>query len=298
MIKYLLITLLPLLAQAQPSFKLHVLGTVQDGGSPHVGCVKSCCTDLSLEAKELRKVSCLAVKNDNSEDFYIFDATPDFSSQIKLVNKDRMPKGIFLTHAHIGHYTGLMYLGREAKGAKNVPVYGMSRMLDFINNNGPWSQLMALENIVLKKLTKGKEEEIEKGFTVTPIQVPHRDEFSETVGFIISLNSKKVLFLPDIDKWEKWETKIEELIPEVDLAFIDATFYDQNEIARDMSEVPHPFVVESMARLRHLSKKDKLKVNFIHLNHSNPLLKKESEAYKNVIAKDFNVAKFGNTYEF
>ena len=34
---------------------LKVLGTVQDGGSPHIGCQKSCCTDLSLEEKNRGK---------------------------------------------------------------------------------------------------------------------------------------------------------------------------------------------------------------------------------------------------
>ena len=34
---------------------LKVLGTVQDGGSPHIGCQKSCCKDLSSEEKKTKE---------------------------------------------------------------------------------------------------------------------------------------------------------------------------------------------------------------------------------------------------
>ena len=33
-------------------------------------------------------------------------------------------------------------------------------------------------------------------YSVTPIQVPHRDEYSETAGYIIKGKNKKALFIP------------------------------------------------------------------------------------------------------
>ena len=169
--------------------------------------------------------------------------------------------GIFLTHAHIGHYTGLMYLGREVMGSQDVPVYAMPRMKSFLMNNGPWSQLVNLNNIEIRDLQNRQAVQLNKRLRVTPIQVPHRDEFSETVGYLIESDKTSVLFIPDIDKWGKWEDSILEWIQKIDMAFLDATFYQNGEISgRDMSEIPHPFVEESMALFNSLSEEDKSKV--------------------------------------
>ena len=89
----------------------------------------------------------------------MFDATPDMTAQLEHLNTIDtglafMPNGIFLTHAHIGHYTGLMYLGKEAINANCIPVYTMPRMNDFLKRNGPWNQLVLLDNIELLPLQK------------------------------------------------------------------------------------------------------------------------------------------------
>ena len=68
-------------------------------------------------------------------------------------------------------------------------------------------------------------------------------------------------------------------IKQVDYALLDATFFASNELPnRDMSEVPHPFVQESMKLFSGLSAADKNKAIFIHFNHSNPLLQDGSSA--------------------
>ena len=89
----------------------------------------------------------------------------------------------------------------------------------------------------------------------------------------------------------KWETNITELIQKVDYAFLDATFYKNGELKRDMSEIPHPFVEESMGLFSELTEKDKQKVHFIHFNHTNPLLIDGSTAQKEVLKKGFKIAK-------
>lgn len=281
---------------------LVVLGTVQDGGSPHIGCKKGCCAALWDNPELRRKVVSLGIKDGDKT--YIMDASPDFTFQNNYLNErcghinDKMPDGIFITHAHIGHYTGLMFLGREAKGAKDVPVYAMPRLADFFETNGPWSQLVELNNISLRPLAEQKPVVLSPLLSVTPIAVPHRDEYSETVGFIVNGPLKSILFIPDIDKWNKWEEDIKSWISKVDYAFLDATFYNNAEIPhRDMSEIPHPFVVESMDLFDHLSKEDKAKVHFIHLNHSNDLLNRSSNAYHQVIEKGYEVAELGMTFE-
>ena len=280
--------------------ELIILGTVQDGGAPHIGCVKSCCAKLWDAPDESLKVVSLGVIDRDDDKVYLFEATPDFPEQIAKLNElagrpiSQMPDGIFITHAHIGHYTGLMFLGREAKGAKNVPVYAMPKLRSFLSTNGPWDQLVNLNNIQLIPTENKGVSTLSKHLRVFPFTVPHRDEYSETVGFVIEGPKNKVLFIPDIDKWDKWEEDIIAKIKEVDLAFLDATFFDAQEINnRDIKEIPHPFVIESMDLFKSLEESDKKKVHFIHLNHTNPLLNKKSKAYQTVKEKGFSIAEFG-----
>lgn len=281
---------------------LLVLGIAQDAGYPQIGCQKECCKRVYENPDFKRYVSSIALVDPISNESWVFDATPDFTAQTQLLSKhlkDKpLPDGIFLTHGHIGHYTGLMFLGREALGANKMPVYTMPKMRTYLTENGPWSQLVKLDNIEFKPLQKDSTVVLNERISVMPIQVPHRDEFTETVGFMINNQQKKALFIPDIDKWEKWDRKITDYIKEVDIAFLDATFFRNGEIDRNMDEVPHPFVEESMALFENLSGKDKKKVYFIHFNHTNPLLNEGSEAQKAVIKKGFNVAKQGMVVEF
>ena len=133
---------------------------------------------------------------------------------------------------------------------------------------------------------------------IVPFLVPHRDEYSETVGFMITGPNKSVIFIPDIDKWEKWDRDIIEEISRVDYAFIDGTFYDGEEINnRDISEIPHPFIIESMTKFKKLPSKEKSKIYFIHLNHTNPLLDPGSEASQQVSSRGFHVARFMDRFE-
>lgn len=286
----------------QSSVSLYVLGTVQDGGSPHIGCQKSCCAELFNNPDPNRKVVSLGVVDHTNKKSYLFEATPDMTSQLKLLktranNTEETPDGIFLSHAHVGHYTGLMYLGREALGRKNIPVYAMPKMKTFLETNGPWEQLVNLENIDIQPIQNEIKTQLTPNLSVIPFKVPHRDEYSETVGYKIIGPNKSALFIPDIDKWSKWEKDIVKEIEAVDFAFLDATFFDGPEInTRNIGEIPHPFVVESMELFQNLSKVDRSKIHFIHFNHTNALLDKNSSAYKEVVEKGFNVSEFNQQF--
>ncbi|MDX1517284.1 MAG: hypothetical protein R3288_10615, partial [Woeseiaceae bacterium] len=99
---------------------------------------------------------------------------------------------------------------------------------------------------------------------------------------------------PDIDKWSKWDVDIREVIRSVDYALLDATFYADGEIpGRDMSEIPHPFVEESMALFDSLTDAEKKRVIFIHMNHTNPLLRDDSSEQDVVHKRGFRVAHEG-----
>ena len=278
---------------------LIVLGTIQDAGSPQMACQKSCCEELFKNPDASRKVVSLGIIDPLEKKYWLIDASPDFPSQCKILkstagfNHKETPDGIFLTHAHIGHYTGLMYLGKESMNSVDIPVNAMPRMQEFLAVNGPWSQLLKIQNIKLNKINSEEKIQLSRNISITPFLVPHRDEFSETVGYKIEGLKKTILFIPDIDKWEKWSKELVKEIKKVDLALLDGTFYDSKEINnRNISEVPHPFVTETMDLLGNEPKNEKLKIKFIHLNHTNPLL--DSLSYEsNILLKNgFGIAKF------
>ena len=285
---------IPLIAfnQVNSNYYIKILGVVQDGGLPHLGSNKLCCENI----EQKKYVTSIILINDENNESFLFDASPDINEQLNFMG-DRIKKdlkGVFLTHAHIGHYTGLMYFGREALNSKSINVYAMPRMKKFLEQNGPWSQLVSLQNISITEISNNSKLSIDPNIIIQPIEVPHRAEFSETVGYKIYGPNKTVLFIPDIDKWYLWEKSIIDEIKQVDYALIDATFYDSGEVNyRDISEIPHPFVVESMKLFDSINYEEKNKIFFIHLNHTNPLLDKDSIQYKFVKAKGYNIAEEG-----
>ena len=275
-----------------------ILGIAQDGGYPHAGCINICCKNL-WKNKSKEKVSSLGIIDPRTKKSWIIDATPDFPEQYNIITHEHNTElvGIFLTHAHMGHYNGLLYLGREVMGAKNIPVFCMPKMKKFLENNAPWSQLINLKNIILKELKNDIELKLAEQLFIEPFLVPHRDEFSETVGFKIIGTKNSVTFIPDIDKWDKWDQNINKVIQNTGIALIDGTFFSQNEIPhRDMSEIPHPFITETMDLLFSLKSVHKNKVFFIHLNHSNPAINEKNAASNIIKSKKFNIAREGNIF--
>lgn len=276
---------------------LTVLGTAQDAGYPQINCNKSCCQPYH-EGKVAKKlISCLGLIDLKAKKKWLFDATPDITQQIQNLSNHlettNVIDGVFLTHAHIGHYTGLMFFGREAMGATKVPVYTMPKMKSYLETNGPWSQLVALKNIDLKKMVHNTAVDLTNGLKITPFLVPHRDEFSETVGYKIEGKQKSALFIPDINKWHLWEKNIVEEVKKVDYAFLDATFFKEGEIPRPMSEVPHPFIVETVKLFENEDKATKNKVIFIHFNHSNPALQNSNKLKSDLEKQGFQFAEEG-----
>ena len=284
---------------AQCQREMVVLGAGQDAGAPQIG---------NADDQGLRLLpSSLGLIDRGEGKRYLFDATPAITEQLAILDGEQPPKnglgidGIFLTHAHIGHYLGLAYLGREAAGAKRVPVYAMPRMAQFLRSNGPWSQLVELDNLDLRELSADNIAVLSDELGILPFAVPHRDEYSETVGFLIITPEKRALYVPDLDSWREWEQAsgqtLAQLLASVDYAFIDATFYDDNELpGRDMSEIPHPRVTQTMDALQGLRAEERAKVQFIHYNHTNPIRDPNSAESQEVEARGFNVARRGSAY--
>ena len=279
-----------------------VLGIAQDAGVPQIGCDSLFCRKAWKNPKLRQMVSSIALVNPSKKERWIFDTTPDLPEQFQLLKEitgdfSNSLAGIFLTHAHVGHYTGLLYFGRESMNAKDVKVYAMPRMKMMLETNAPWSQLVSIKNIALQPLENKQITQISKNIFVQPFLVPHRDEFSETVGYRITSNKQSLVFIPDIDKWQKWSEKLEDVVRSNDYILIDGTFYADGEINRPLSEVPHPFVSETIELLENLPLSEKNKVYFIHFNHSNLLVQNDKLKIKLLKSKGFNITFQGQKFD-
>lgn len=282
-----------------------VLGTAQDGGLPQLGGNADPDLAARQDPKRRRLVASLLLVDPGSEERFLIDATPDIREQVEIADRVAPQAGkasgrpplfevIALTHAHVGHYAGLMHLGREAYGASGQRVLASERMARFLETNGPWDLLVKLKHIAIERFTADKPVALNARLSITPIAVPHRDEYSDTCGFLVRGPTRSLLWLPDIDKWEKWDRRIEDVIASVDAAYVDGTFFNATELpGRSMSEVPHPFIAESLARFASLPEKERRKIVFIHLNHTNPAATPGSKAEQEILKTGMRVAREG-----
>lgn len=282
-----------------------VLGTAQDGGLPQVGCDEERCIRARRDPSRRRLVASLLLCDPRSGKRWLIDATPDLREQVEFARGNprsrslegpRPPlfEGIFLTHAHVGHYSGLIHVGREAYGSRDLPVFGTERMRGFLEANGPWDLLVQGGFVTLLPLMPDQAIPLAEDLSVTPILVPHRDEYSDTVGFIIAGPGRKLVYIPDIDKWERWDRRIEDVIASVDTALLDGTFFADGEIpGRKMSDIPHPFIVESLERLAPLPAGERAKILFTHLNHTNPASDPRGAASRRVRKAGMGIAQDG-----
>ncbi|MHA2231067.1 MAG: MBL fold metallo-hydrolase [Candidatus Hodarchaeales archaeon] len=277
-----------------------VLGTAQDGGLPQIGCYCQNCLWAREDPLFARSVSSLAIFDLRERKFFLLDATPDIRGQLdtafeRLGNKRsglrNAPHGILLTHAHIGHYTGLMLFGEEAMAAHKLPVYCSSQMRQFLENNGPWSQLVQNENIAFPPFPLDEEVHLTSQISITPFQVPHRNEFSDTLGLIIGGKKKQLLYIPDIRSWEAGGRPIIEKIENVGVAILDGSFYNGQELPdRDLALIGHPFIETSVEILGSIAEQGKPDIFFTHLNHTNPVLDPEGEPRKKIKERGFKIA--------
>lgn len=280
---------------------LVVLGIAQDGGVPHCGCNKSCCRNGWEKLSARKNVTSIAIIDPKEKQRWLIDITPDFKFQLAFLDRvfpvDSRPpglNGIFITHGHIGHFSGLLFLEKAQLNSQNVPVFVMPRMKKFLLGNRPWKEIIERKNIQLQRMRDTEEIALNSRLFLTPFLVPHRTDYTETIGFWIKGPRKKVLFIPDIDKWEPLPGGIEEKICQSDMALLDGTFFSSNELPhRNISQVPHPFVVDSVKRFSRLPLKEISKINFIHINHTNPILIDSSEKRRWLENNGFRVAQEG-----
>ncbi|MCM3571442.1 MBL fold metallo-hydrolase [Neobacillus mesonae] len=275
---------------------LSIIGTAQDAGLPHPNCFCKNCREAIRNPKFRRLAASLAVILPDEQVWHLIDATPDLKEQMarlqmKYQLEGKLMKSIFLTHAHLGHYPGLLFLGREAIGARGIPVMAGTKMKQLLEVQAPWSQLTKLGNIDVQEIQDRKAVQVVPSVTITPVYVPHRNEFSETFAFWIEGPNKKVFYVPDIDRWNEWDQDIFAVCKKADICLLDGTFHsvkDLENIGRDYREIPHPLMTETMDRLQDLT--EQTEIYFTHLNHSNPVLDTEQQVRHELEAKGFHIA--------
>jgi len=275
-----------------PGVEAVVLGIAQDGGVPHLGCRQSLCVEARRDPSKRVLVASLGLLDEAAAKRFLIDATPDFARQVERLGG--MPDAILLTHAHIGHYLGLAELGREVANTRELPVYCTASMARFLRENRPWSRLVERGNIAIREIEPGKEVRLTENLRVTAVRVPHRDEDSDTVGYLVAGPRRKILWLPDIDRWEKWDRRPEDFVSDPELtAFLDGTFFSAEEIpGRGIQDIPHPLVPDTAARLA-AAGRPRARVYFVHLNHTNRLLWDEA-AVRALAEQGFLVAREGD----
>jgi len=280
--------------------ELFVLGIAQDGGLPHFGCERECCMAARGNGRTLWP-ACLGVVHHPSGQLLLVEATPRVEEQVALLHRlagvegrARQPvDAVLLTHAHIGHYLGLAHFGREVASTSEVRTYCSPRMAAFLSEHGPWKQLLALRQLSLLPQAARAPFSPIPSVTVTAIPVPHRDEFSDTMAFVIRGPSRAALFVPDIDAWERAPALLQELLDGVDVAYVDGTFFDGRELPeRSLAEIPHPLMTDTMRRLEDRARAKPGSVRFLHCNHTNPVLH-EAALVRSIEDRGFAVAQQG-----
>lgn len=309
---------------AQP--RIRVIGLAQDGGLPHAGCACDRCQEAREDPSRAAFVASLAVivpagepnAAESHDRVFLIDATPDLRGQLDLLadvrdtpegRADRSPvDGVFLTHAHMGHYTGLMFFGFEALHTQGLPVWCTPRMGEYLRTSGPWSQLVSKENIELREVrprvmnvdpeqrAAGDVVDLGGGVTVTPLKVPHRDELSDTVGYVIAGPSRTVLYVPDTEPWRTWDEPLGDVLDRlrIDVAILDGCFYSADELpGREASSIGHPLMVDTMDVLKAQAGSGSVRVLFTHLNHSNRAFTPGTPERDTVENRGFSVVKQG-----
>ena len=281
-----------------------VLGVAQDGGMPQTGCYAPRC-DRARERDQPRYVSSLAIVEPDAGRYYLVDASPDLRQQMDLIDapgfraraQERRPfDGIFLTHAHMGHYLGLAHLGREGLGIAPTPCYCSPEMAGFLASNGPWSLLVDEGRLDLRPVEFDRWYEVDDSLSAMATPVPHRPEFSDTVGWTFRGPSRSLLYLPDIDSWEAWDRDVAAVVRGVDVALLDGSFYSPGEVpGRNIEDIPHPMVPHTMDLLQEVARGE-TEVAFIHLNNTNPALDEGSAEAREIASRGFSVATEGQRF--
>jgi pyrroloquinoline quinone biosynthesis protein B len=268
-----------------------ILGSAQDGGVPQVGCLCERCQWARMDTAHARFPASLAIVGKSGR-LLLIDATPSLPQQLDLVrdlfpsDKRLLPDSVLLSHAHIGHYSGLMFFGKEVASTKAIPVYCTSAMKHFLESNKPFSYLIERNEIRIKELEKSKTILFDEDLNITPIEVPHRNEDADTLSFLIR-SGRTLFYAPDFDHYTE---TIDRCVRSSDISVLDGCFWSWQEVSdRSYETILHPPIVETLERFKGL----KNRIVFTHMNHTNPILNRDGRLRSELEKNGFRLAREG-----
>lgn len=268
--------------QQQSGVSAVVLGIMQDGGLPHIGCGCSRCRIAFDNPALAGYAASLAIIDRRQERtaVWIIDATPDIKWQLEMLadylgphaqrrGRLRQPDGLLLTHAHLGHIGGLPQFGPEAMAVRDLPVYATPELATLLQENVLWRP--AVKRLLLRLIAPRDTLTLAPGLQVTAVAVPHRDEWDAgTLAYHIAGPDKSLLYLPDIDSWDLWSEE-QSFVVAADIALVDATFFSADEL-HGRTAVAHPLVSDTLERFKCMPGQ----LVLTHINHTNPILLQDS----------------------
>ena len=316
-----------------PSVTVTVLGTAQDGGLPQPGCYLPCCEAARADPSLRRMPIALGVAGRDGTR-HLIEASRFLGEQLDLwkisgtfpEDEDGSGGGraarkcpvnsVTITHAHLGHVDGLGLFGREVINSEKLPLNCSETFkMRALEKNPVWSKMV--EQGCIEPHVWTSEEEFsaagtaEAGFMINAIPIPHRAELSDTHALLLESteSGRRLLFLPDHDDWDQTlkavgcasvqEWLVDKL--DVDIALLDGTFFNPgSELGnvRNVAEIPHPPVAETLVKLGKKpggEKKDRRFI-FCHLNHTNPLCNPDSTERKLVEEAGWEIASEGDVF--
>lgn len=164
----------------------------------------------------------------------------------------------------------------------------------FLRDNEPWTSLIRNQNIQIHEIKSHESTILNLNLTVAQIAVPHRPDFTDTFAYFVIGPRKSLFYCPDIDYFHYSNPSFQAICRLNEYLLLDATFYSPSELpGQDITKIPHPFANETIRQLNSFAEK----VTLIHLNHSNPLLDKNSPEATATRELGFTVGQIGQTFD-
>jgi pyrroloquinoline quinone biosynthesis protein B len=309
---------------------VRVLGSAAGGGLPQWNCRCANCVaarDESARDKGAdvvrRTQSSLAISGDG-RCWYLLNVSPDVRQQILDFPELAPPSderrgtslaGAVLTDAEIDHTTGLLLLREGCE----LPVYSTQRVRDWLTEHYPirrilshfaprdWRTMELGESIELTSAAG-----VASGLSVCPFEVDRHvprfvpAETGEAVGSVIGLeildaqSGGKLVYAPCVASINDLLRRAAE---RADAVFVDGTFWDDDEpirhavgerTARQMGHLPASGPGGSLEWLESLGGKQRY---YVHINNTNPMLRRSSAEHEAVTRAGIRVAEDGDRVE-
>ncbi|MCC3359236.1 pyrroloquinoline quinone biosynthesis protein PqqB [Bacillus sp. REN16] len=279
--------------------RIRVLGVAAGGGFPQWNCACPNCRDVRGGDTALKPMlqSSLAI-SPNEKDWYLVNAGPDVSRQIETFSalhagpgiRETPLAGVILTDAELDHSIGLLSL-REGS---HLTIYGTETVRKCLDTSFP--VIPMLKNYCSwewQTLAPDVKERIGDSILIETVPVSRKpplyaksdNEESEGVWEVGLLfqnerSGKCVAYFPTLDTVT---SEIESALHKADILLVDGTFWSEDELvslgatkrnARDMGHLPISGPSGIIEKLASFSAERKI---LIHINNSNPILKKGSK---------------------